>query len=86
MWGVIQLAGVLCGDDPASRDVVQSLGSAAVIVGGMDMMSQAVMLAKKPHIVIGEWADGLEEGLGRDGWGVGWRDRVWWTEWVVKVG
>ena len=38
------------------------LGSPAVIVGGMDMMSQAVMLAKKPHVVIGEWADGCGEG------------------------
>lgn len=27
--------------------------SAAVIVGGIDMMSQALMLAKKPHIIIG---------------------------------
>ena len=26
---------------------------AAVIVGGIDMMSQALMLAKKPHIIIG---------------------------------
>ena len=25
----------------------------AVIVGGIDMMSQALMLAKKPHIIIG---------------------------------
>ena len=27
---------------------------AAVIVGGIDMMSQSMVLAKKPHIVIGE--------------------------------
>lgn len=27
---------------------------AAVIVGGIDMMSQSLVLAKKPHIVIGE--------------------------------
>ena len=26
----------------------------AVIVGGIDMMSQALMLAKKPHIIIGK--------------------------------
>ena len=26
----------------------------AVIVGGVDMMTQALALAKKPHIVIGE--------------------------------
>ena len=25
----------------------------AVIVGGMDMMTQSIMLAKKPHVVIG---------------------------------
>jgi superfamily II DNA/RNA helicase len=25
----------------------------AVIVGGMDMVTQAVMLGKKPHVVIG---------------------------------
>lgn len=29
--------------------------SLAVIVGGIDMMTQSLMLAKKPHIVIGEW-------------------------------
>jgi ATP-dependent RNA helicase DDX47/RRP3 len=29
----------------------------AVIVGGMDMMTQALMLAKKPHIIIGESLD-----------------------------
>lgn len=28
--------------------------SAAVIVGGIDSMSQSLALAKKPHIVIGE--------------------------------
>lgn len=27
---------------------------AAVIVGGIDMMSQSLVLAKKPHIVIGK--------------------------------
>ena len=43
------------------------LGSPAVIVGGMDMMSQAVMLAKKRRVVIGEWAGGFEEGLGGEG-------------------
>lgn len=26
----------------------------AVIVGGIDMMSQALVLAKKPHVVIGK--------------------------------
>ena len=25
-----------------------------VIVGGIDMMTQAIMLAKKPHVVVGE--------------------------------
>ena len=44
VWRVTQLAGVQCG----------LVGPPAVIVGGMDMMSQAVMLAKKPHVVIGE--------------------------------
>lgn len=28
--------------------------SLAVIVGGIDMMTQSLMLAKKPHIVIGK--------------------------------
>lgn len=27
---------------------------AAVVVGGIDMMSQSLVLAKKPHIVIGK--------------------------------
>lgn len=27
---------------------------AAVIVGGIDMMSQSLVLAKKPHIIIGK--------------------------------
>ena len=26
----------------------------AVIIGGMDMMTQALMLGKKPHIIIGK--------------------------------
>lgn len=26
----------------------------AVVVGGVDQMSQALVLAKKPHIIIGE--------------------------------
>ncbi len=26
----------------------------AVVVGGIDMMSQALVLAKKPHVVIGK--------------------------------
>ena len=26
----------------------------AVLVGGIDMMSQAIMLAKKPHVIVGE--------------------------------
>lgn len=30
------------------------LSSLAVIVGGIDMMTQSLMLAKKPHIVIGK--------------------------------
>ena len=38
------------------------------------MMSQAVMLAKKPHVVIGEWAGGFGEG-GDSG-----RDRGGWKE------
>ena len=25
-----------------------------VLVGGIDMMSQAIMLAKKPHVIVGE--------------------------------
>ena len=29
---------------------------AAVVVGGIDMMSQSLVLAKKPHIVIGKKA------------------------------
>ena len=29
------------------------------------MMSQAVMLAKKPHVVIGELGEGIEVGRGR---------------------
>lgn len=39
----------------------------AVIVGGMDMMSQAMMLAKKPHIIIatpGRLVDHLENTKG----------------------
>lgn len=28
--------------------------SSAVVVGGIDMMSQSLVLAKKPHVVIGE--------------------------------
>lgn len=28
--------------------------SLAVVVGGIDMMTQSLMLAKKPHIVIGK--------------------------------
>lgn len=38
-----------------------------VIVGGMDMMSQAIMLAKKPHIIIatpGRLVDHLENTKG----------------------
>jgi len=31
----------------------------AVIVGGMDMVSQAMALAKKPHVIIGEYLDRL---------------------------
>ena len=27
----------------------------AVIVGGIDTMTQSLMLAKKPHIIIGEY-------------------------------
>lgn len=27
----------------------------AVIVGGIDMMSQSLQLAKKPHVIIGGW-------------------------------
>lgn len=26
----------------------------AVVVGGMDMMTQSLMLAKKPHVIIGK--------------------------------
>lgn len=29
----------------------------AVIVGGIDIMSQALMLAKKPHVIIGKIID-----------------------------
>ena len=39
----------------------------AVIVGGMDMMSQALLLAKKPHILIatpGRLVDHLENTKG----------------------
>lgn len=39
----------------------------AVIVGGMDMMSQSLMLAKKPHIIIatpGRLVDHLENTKG----------------------
>ena len=39
----------------------------AVIVGGMDMMSQSIALAKKPHIVIatpGRLVDHLENTKG----------------------
>lgn len=39
----------------------------AVIVGGMDMMAQALMLAKKPHILIatpGRLVDHLENTKG----------------------
>lgn len=37
---------------------VEALGSgigvrAAVVVGGIDMMTQALVLAKKPHVIIG---------------------------------
>lgn len=52
--------------------------SAAVIVGGIDSMSQSLALAKKPHIVIGEsltkvkatMAEGLEE-IYHVGWHLG---------------
>lgn len=39
----------------------------AVIVGGMDMMAQSLMLAKKPHIIIatpGRLVDHLENTKG----------------------
>ena len=40
-------------------DQVKALGSGlgvqcAVVVGGMDMMTQALVLAKKPHVVVGK--------------------------------
>lgn len=52
--------------------VVLKLGSSigvkcAVIVGGMDMMAQSLMLAKKPHIIIatpGRLVDHLENTKG----------------------
>lgn len=51
---------------------VESLGSligvrCAVIVGGMDMMSQAIALSKKPHIIVatpGRLQDHLENTKG----------------------
>lgn len=51
---------------------VESLGSiigvrCAVIVGGMDMMSQAIALSKKPHIIVatpGRFQDHLENTKG----------------------
>ena len=44
-------------------DQMKALGSGlgvqcAVIVGGVDMMTQALVLAKKPHVVIGEGVSG----------------------------
>lgn len=52
--------------------VILKLGSTigvkcAVIVGGMDMMAQSLMLAKKPHIIIatpGRLVDHLENTKG----------------------
>lgn len=38
----------------AGIDFLFSVLLLAVIVGGVDQMSQALVLAKKPHIIIGE--------------------------------
>ena len=32
-----------------------TLNALAVIVGGIDMMSQSLALAKKPHIIVGKY-------------------------------
>lgn len=37
-----------------SKTKLRLISVAAVIVGGIDMMSQSLVLAKKPHIVIGK--------------------------------
>lgn len=44
------------------RDSLPSLCPAAVIVGGIDTMSQSLALAKKPHVIIGKlmcWGYGM---------------------------
>lgn len=55
--------GVKCGRDGSGRRVsfifhavflINVISAAAVVVGGIDMMSQSLVLAKKPHIVIGK--------------------------------
>lgn len=38
----------------ALRDSLHSVCPAAVIVGGIDTMSQSLALAKKPHVIIGK--------------------------------
>lgn len=44
------------------RDSLLSLCPAAVVVGGIDTMSQSLALAKKPHVIIGKlvcWGCGV---------------------------
>ena len=49
--------GVKCGEF-AARRITQWMHVErvvlVVVVGGIDMMTQAIMLAKKPHVVIGK--------------------------------